>query len=427
MLKERIEVLDNGLRVIIVENHRVPVASLFIFYRVGSRNERPGITGISHFIEHMLFKGAGKYGKGDIDRLVCERGGRNNGMTCEDFTVYLMTIPAPFIDLVIDIEAERMRNAVFDEREVEAERTVILSEREGAENYPSYLLGELVRATAFIAHPYRWPVIGWKSDIQSITRDDLVSYYNDAYTPDNAVISIAGDVDPYEVMRIIKDKFGEIDAKSRISEPRTKEPKQRGERRVVLRKPGKIGYLYVAYHVPNARSEDTIPLIILDAILGGASSINPLSGANFVKSSRLYNILVNRGLANWVSVRYGLTLDPYIFFIKIGLRSNVSHEKVEKVLFKEIDNIRRGRIKESELKRAKNQIKAQWSYAWEDVTGVAGVYGFFDIITGLDFLKNLPSEVEKISIKDVVRVADEYLVEDNRTVGWFIPQEEAVE
>ena len=418
----KLHILDNGLKLLLAINRNIPVVSCWIFYRVGSRNERPGITGISHYVEHMLFKGGEKYGKGDIDRLIAERGGNFNGMTGEDFTLYFETLPSTFLDLALDIEYDRMINAKFDPEEVESERTVILSEREGAENYPQYLLTELVQSTAFIAHPYRWPVIGWKSDIMSITREDLIQHYKSFYTPSNSILVLAGNIDEKDALKIVKEKFGEIEKRNVKNIVNTREPKQFGERRVYLRKPGAARYIYVAYHVPEASNEDSFPLIVLDGILGGAKSFNPFRAASFVKSSRLYNVLVNKGLAKDVSTSYSLTIDPYLFWINITLREKVSIEKVEKTLFKEIEKIIENNIRESELKRVKDQLKAQINYSSEGITGLAFMLGYLETVASYKYLEEFEKRLENVSVRDVRNVAEKYFSEDNRTIGIFIPK-----
>ena len=421
-MKIKYHVLDNGLRLILGINKNIPVVSCWIFYRVGSRNERPGITGISHYVEHMLFKGGEKYGKGDIDRFISERGGVFNGMTSEDFTLYFETLPSNFLELALDIEYDRMLNAKFDPIEVDSERTVILSEREGAENYPQYLLEELVQGTAFLAHPYKWPVIGWKSDILSITREDLIQYYKSFYAPINSTLVLTGNIDEKDAIKIIEKKFGEIDKKGMKTTVNTKEPKQSGERRVYLKKPGTTRYMYIAYHVPEASSEDSFPLIVLDGLLGGAKSFNPFRAASFVKSSRLYNVLVNRGLAKDVSTSYSLKIDPYLFWIKITLSEKASIDRVEKTLFKEINKIIDGDIKDSELKRVKDQIRSQMSYGSEGATGFAFMLGYLETVSSYKYLEKFEEELKKIDIKDIRRVAEKCLVEDNRTIGIFIPK-----
>jgi len=231
-LETREYVLDNGLRLLVREIHHAPLAALFVWYRVGSRNEVPGITGISHWVEHMMFKGTPKYGKGQLDRLVTRHGGVSNGFTWVDFTAYFEVLPVQHLDLALDIESDRMQNCLFDPNEVKAERTVIISEREGAENNPGFWLDEAVTRVAYLVHPYGQGVIGAKSDLMAITRDDLYRHYKTFYVPDNAIAVAAGDFNADEVFESVKKYFGHIPRGSGCPQVRSVEPPQEGERRV---------------------------------------------------------------------------------------------------------------------------------------------------------------------------------------------------
>ena len=231
------QTLANGLKVILREAHEAPIASFWIWYRVGSRNELPGLTGVSHWVEHMQFKGTPSFGKGAIFREVSKNGGVLNALTSNDWTAYFETLPAERLDLALRIESDRMTNSLFDPEETEAERTIILSERQGAENSPAYLLYEEVVATAFHAHPYQHPVIGFETDLRAITRDDLYAHYRRAYRPNNAFIVAAGDFDSQELFARIERAFGSIEPGQDIPHVRVIEPPQLGERRVTLRRP----------------------------------------------------------------------------------------------------------------------------------------------------------------------------------------------
>ncbi len=224
-------VLDNGLTVLLREMHHAPVASFWVWYRVGSRNERAGTTGISHWVEHMLFKGTPSFPQGEFDKAVSREGGMFNGMTWIDFTTYFETLPADRIDLALRVESDRMSNAVFDPDETELERTVIISERQGNENNPGFLLGEALQAAAFQAHSYHHPVIGWQSDLESMTRDQLFDHYRTFYAPNNAVVAIAGDFDSEAMMTRIHELFGAIPSGPALPAFAVTEPRQRGERR----------------------------------------------------------------------------------------------------------------------------------------------------------------------------------------------------
>src|SRR5438445_259667 len=235
--------LENGLKLLIQPSHHAPVVSTWIWYRVGSRNEQTGITGVSHWVEHMLFKGTEQMAKGDVFRLTARHGGHNNAFTSEDFTCYFETVPAVAWELALDIEADRMVNSRFDADEVESERTVILAERQGSENNPSFQLSEELGAAAFRVHPYRWPVIGHSCDLRSISRDDLYQHYRSYYAPGNAVLVIAGDVDPEAALAAVQARFGSLEPRPAPPPVTAVEPPQWGERRVMVRRPGSVPYL----------------------------------------------------------------------------------------------------------------------------------------------------------------------------------------
>jgi len=413
-----VETLDNGLRVLVREDHSAPVVTCWAAYRVGSRNERPGITGISHFLEHMLFRGVGRF-RDEVDRLVSSRGGHFNAFTSEDATMYYETLPRGSLRLALEIEAERMGSAFFDEDVVERERGVILSEREMSENRPEYQLWELVRATALIAHPYRWPVVGWRSDIESITAEDLREYYRTYYKPSNAVLVVVGDVEAGEVLREVEEVFGGLEGGARPPEPRTREPPQRGERRVELRMPSNVSYVYVAYRAPSASSEDLAPFLVMHAVLAGARPFNPLSGASFTRSSKLYRELVRGGYASSASGWFMLTIDPFLYVLSLTVRSGVEPEEAEKRLLALVEGLE---VSGDEVERAVSQVEAQLAYSFEDFTGQAMMISRFEVVAGVERLGELLEEVKRVSPADVRRVAGEYLVEDRRTVGILRPR-----
>ncbi len=418
-LSARLEVLDNGLKVLVREDHTAPVISCWATYRVGSRNERPGITGISHFVEHMLFRRTRKFADGDIDRLISSRGGHLNAFTSEDVTMYYETLPSGHLDLALEIEADRMVNAIFDEELVEAERRVILSEREMYENYPEYRLEELVKATALIAHPYRWPVIGWRSDIEAITPRDLEEHYRAYYSPANAVLAIAGDIRAEDALKMVRERLGAVESRGRPPEPRTREPPQRGERRVELRMPGKVNYVYIAYHAPQASSEDFAPFLVLDAVLAGAKSLSLFSKVSFVRSAKLYRELVRGELASSVGTEVKPSIDPFLYMVKITVRRGANPGEVERRALEVLEEFK---VSEEEVKRAKKQVEAQLVYSLESATGQGLIMGFLEAVAGLERFNELLNEVRGVKPADVRRTASSYLVEDKRTVGVFYPR-----
>src|SRR5574341_526043 len=255
--------LDNGLMVLLAPVRTAPVATFWLWYRVGSRNEVPGRTGISHWVEHMMFKGTPSLGKGEIMHLINRNGGVDNAFTWTDFTAYFETLPSDRIDLALRIESDRMVNSLFEPAEVTSERTVIISEREGAENEPRFWLGEEVQAAAFKVHPYHHDTIGWKSDLMTITRDDLYDHYKTHYAPNNAIVVAAGDFDPDGMFKKIEDAFGKIPRGREIPPMKIVEPPQEGERRVTVRRPGPTSYFHAAFHAPKAGDPDFFPVFVL--------------------------------------------------------------------------------------------------------------------------------------------------------------------
>lgn len=418
--------LDNGLKVLIKPMRTAPVVSVWIWYRVGSRYERPGITGISHWVEHMLFKGTPAFSKGEIMKSIGRVGGMLNGFTREDNTVYFETVPARHLDLGLRIEADRMVGSTFDPEEVASERTVIISEREGAENYPQVRLMEEVQGTAYHVHPYRWPVVGYKCDLQKITRDDLFDYYRRFYAPDNAVLVLVGDLEPQEALELVKQRFGDIAAGGAEHELRSEEPEQHGERRVEVRRPGSAVYWMCCYHIPAHADEDRLPLMVLEAILSGARPLTFSGGGYLGKSARLHDALVNRKkVAVEAGGRGRFTKDPGLFSLWMMLRDGVKPERAEAAMFAEIEKLQDKGPRPAELKTALRQVQAQVQYARDGITANAYMIGNLDSLDALAELDTLVDRVAAVSTEDVVRVAGTYLIRRNRTVGLFIPEEEA--
>ena len=418
--------LDNGLTVLTREIHHSPVATFWVWYRVGSRNEGPGITGISHWVEHMLFKGTPKLGKGDIFRQISKNGGTLNGFTWLDFTAYFETLPSDRLDLAIGIESDRMVNSTFDPEEFESERTVIISEREGSENHPTFHLDEEVNAAAFKVHPYGNGVIGWKCDLQAMTRDELYNHYKTFYAPNNAIVVAAGDFDTERLLERIEESFGSIPAGPPIRPVRSVEPAPFGERRVEVRRPGANPYIEIAYHAPSASNPDLYPMIVLDAILSGAKPMGLFGGRGTAmgRSARLYRRLVDAELASGASSGFALTLDPYLFSISAVLRPGVDLQKVETAVDEEIDQLLQDGVAESEVAIAKKQVRAQLAYASEGVTNQGYWLGSLETVDSYKTFDSLLDRVEEVQAEDVHRVAQSFLTKDKRTVGWFIPTAE---
>ena len=414
-------VLDNGMTILIKEMHHAPVASFWVWYRVGSGDERPGKTGTSHWVEHMLFKGTPQFPKGEIDRLTARCGGTLNGMTWLDFTTYLETLPSQQIDLAFQIEADRMVNSLFDPMEVEAERTVILSERQGAENDPSFLLDEEVRAASFRLHAYRTDTIGDLCDLQTISRDELWQHYRTYYAPNNAIAVLVGDVDSGLALDRLQALFGPIPVGPPIPVTRRPEPQQRGERRVVREGEGSVAYLQTVYHAPQASSADLMPLMVMDATLTGPASMSFSGDGTANRSSRLYKALIETELATEVGGSLVMTRDPYLYDLSVTVRSGHTLAEVEEALFTELDRLMAESISESELRKAIKQCKAQLAYAAEQATNQAWWLGWAETVHSYTWFETFIDRLTTVTTDDVGRMARRYLAPANRTVGWYVP------
>src|SRR5262245_8804050 len=262
--------LDNGLKVLIQEEHTAPLASVWCWYKVGSKDERPGLTGVSHWVEHMNFKGTARIPRDQVKGIIEQYGGSWNGYTWIDQTTYVETATRDALDRMLFIESERMASCLYHPDDCESERTVIISELKGGENDPDQLLDQEITAAAFRAHTYRNPTIGWLSDLESMTRDDLYGYYRQHYIPNNATLVVVGDVDADDVLVRAERHFGPIPAGAEPNRIRTIEPEQNGERRVTIRKEGTTAYFKAVYNAPAATDPLFVPVVILDAVLSGA-------------------------------------------------------------------------------------------------------------------------------------------------------------
>lgn len=416
--------LPNGLQVLIQESHAAPVATFWVWYRVGSRNEPSGYTGISHWVEHMLFKGTPAHPSGTLTRLIDRLGGRWNAFTWKDYTAYFEVMPVEHIGVAVRLEADRMQNTIFDPEVVAAERTVIISEREGAENYPAYYLREEVEALAFKAHPYRQPVIGWKGDLRAITRDDLYDHYRTYYRPSNAIVVAVGDFDFAQMAALIAEAFGPVAPGGPVPAVRAEEPEQEGERRVVLRRPGgATALLQMAFHVPQAGHPDIPALLVLDGILSGFKGVVPFDGGTGGRSSRLYRALVDGGLATEVGSGFTPSVDPTLFRIGATARSGVDAGALEAAVKREIARLHDEPADGAEMARVKRQAQAQFVYLRDGVFRRAMALGMFEAVEWPQTTQSLIESVEGISSVEVTRVARTYLSDRRCTVGHYIPED----
>src|SRR6476660_8978182 len=354
--------LDNGLRVVVQEVHTAPLVSVWSWYGVGSRDEGPGLTGVSHWVEHMNFKGTTNIPREQMKGIVERLGGMWNGYTWIDQTTYLETAGRAALDQMLFIEAERMAYGLYEPAECESERTVIISELQGGENDPDQLLETEVTATAFRAHPYGHPTIGWLEDLRSMTRDDLYGHYRRFYVPNNATLVIAGDVDADDVVRRAAKHFGDNASGPEPERIRTTEPPQLGERRVLIEREGTTGYLKIVFHAPAATDGDFFPMLVLDAILTGAKGVNLWSSFRGVppqRKARLDTALVERGLASIVSGAVMPTAQPFLYTLSFTAMEGVPLDAVEFAALEEIERVRTDGVDLGELARAKRQLRAR--------------------------------------------------------------------
>lgn len=415
------------MTLLIKEMHHAPVASFWVWYRVGSGDERAGLTGISHWLEHMLFQGTPQFPQGEIDRQVARCGGMTNGMTGLDFTTYLETLPSHAIDLAYRIEADRMVNARFDPEELEAERTVVISERQGAENTPSFLLEEETLAAAFRVHGYGHETIGDMVDLQTMTREDLLRHYRTCYVPNNAIGVLVGDVEAGRALERLQALFGAIPAAPTPPNTRRPEPQQRGERRVIREGPGQTAYLEIVYHVPQASAADFFPLLVIDAVLTGPMTMAFSGGGGTNRSSRLYKALIEGELATSVNGSLVASRDPYAYDLFATVRGDCRLSQVEAALLAELDRLAADPIGEPELRQAIKQSKAQFAYAAEMVTNQAYWLGQAEIVDQTSWFEHYIERLSAVTVEQVQHCARRYLQPANRTVGWYVPLDAEVD
>ena len=406
--------LANGLTVLVREWHAAPVAACCITYAVGARDERPGQSGISHWLEHLMFRGTPRYPRGRLDRLIPRNGGSFNAFTAHDYTAYYATLPAARALMMLPIEADRMVALDFTDDDVANERSVILAERAGLENDPDWWLGEAVQAAAYDTHPYRNPVIGWRDDLARIGTEDLRQHYRAFYQPGNAVLTLVGAIDTAQVLDAAGVAFGGIAGSAAPRPAVPADPLPGGERRVVVRRPGVAPALTLAFHVPDCRHPDIIPLLVLDGVLSGAGGTN--------RSARLYRALVERQYATAAGSSVDLALDPGTFQFGLTLHEDQAPDVVEQVLRDEIDRVQQEPVADHELARVRKQVRAQRAFAGESVTNQAINLASWHILGITERGARLAEEIAAVTSDDVLRVARQYLDRRHSVVGVFIPE-----
>jgi zinc protease len=407
--------LENGLRVLVQDDPRNPIIAVQIFYRVGSRNERPGATGLAHFLEHMMFKGTSAYGRGQISRLIEESGGRDNAFTTQDLTGYYTSIAADRLDLVLRIEADRMRHLLLDAAEIDSERKVVMEERRmRSEDDPDGLVYEAMNSLAFRAHPYRWPIIGWMSDIARLDRVELRAFYDTYYVPNNAVLVIAGDVRPAAALALVRRHFGPIPRGAQPPPVTAVEPPQIDDRRSVIRKHGaQLPVVNIAWHVPSHASADAPALELLSTLLSSG------------RASRLYQKLVyEKRMALGAGGDYSyFFLDPSLFWFYATPLPGQAPDAVEQALLAEVERLKQEPVPDEELARARNQIEASFVWQQDSVFSRASVLGRFEMLDSWRLLDDYLPKLRAVTAADLQRVARTYFALDRKNVSILLPAE----
>ncbi len=412
-------VLPNGMVVLLKEVRSAPIISWRVLYRVGSRNERTGITGISHWVEHMMFKGTDKFPPGALDKMIDRVGGSWNAATWLDATSYYETLPSQHIDLALEAEADRMVNAKFDPEEVESERTVIISERQGSENSPFFWLSEEVQAAAFRVHGYHHEIIGDMADLETMTRDDLFNHYRLHYAPNNAIAVAVGDFDTAEMLAKITALYGGIPSGEAFEAFARPEPAQSGERRVTVERPSGSALIEVGYRAPAASDPDFFALDMVCSVLAGADS--PAGSSIDNKTSRLYKALVMKELAASVDGGMYATIDPFLLVFYMTIRPGVDPETVLAAFDAEIERLRSGDVTEAELARVKKQNRALFAYGMERVTNQASMLATAEALGDHLWYEHYVDRLNAVTLEEVKAAAEKYLRRQSRTVGLLIP------
>ena len=409
--------LENGLRVLVQDDPRNPIVAVQVFYRVGSRNERPGATGLAHFLEHMMFKGTPTYGRGQISRLIEENGGRENAYTTKDVTSYYTNIAADKLDLVLRIEADRMRHLLLDAAEIDSERKVVMEERRmRSEDDPDGLVNEAMSSLAFVAHPYRWPIIGWMSDIARINRTELRAFYDTYYLPNNAIVVIAGDVRAPAALAMVRRHFAGVRRGPAPPPVTAVEPPAIDERRLVVRREqAQLPVVNIAWHVPNHTSPDAPALELLSTVLSSG------------RASRLYQKLVyEKRMVLGAGGDYSyFSLDPSLFWFYAAPLPGQAPEAVEQALLAEIERLKQEVVPEEELARARNQIEASFVWEQDSVFSRASALGRFEMLGSWRLFDDYLPRLRAVTAADLQRVARTYFALDRKNVSILLPLEPA--
>jgi len=410
----QVRTLDNGLKVILVEEHKAPVVTVQVWYRAGSRNEVTGKTGLAHLNEHMMFKGTPKYGKGEFSRLIAKAGGTENAFTGKDYTAYFENVSTDQVALALNLESDRMTNLLLDAKEFQLEREVVKEERRlRTDDDPQSLVVEYLYAMAYLVHPYHAPIIGWMTDLDSLERNDVTAFYKRYYSPVNAILVIVGDIDPKKLLPKIQQTFGRVPKGFTAPPFHIVEPEQNGERRFVIKKEAQLPFVFAGYPVPNYSHPDNYALGVLANIL--------FSG----KSSRLYRSLVyEKKLALDIGGEYpNLSTNPDLFYVYGVPQPGRTADELEKALYAEIEKLKTEPITDTELQKAKNQIEAAFIMGQDSNFYQAMQIGSAEAVgAGYSYQESYVENIRKVTKEDLMRAAKTYLIEDHRTVGVLIPR-----
>jgi zinc protease len=404
--------LSNGMKVILIENHKAPVVTFQVWYRVGSRNESWGKTGLSHMMEHMMYKGTQTVGPEEYSRIIQKNGGDDNAFTSQDYTSFFVNISADRIQIPIELESDRMQNLIFREEDFRTEHMVVREERRltTTDNPQSYLL-EQTEAVAFLTSPYHWPVIGWEEDLARLTLDDVKAHHRLFYHPGNAFIVVAGDFRKDDILTKVEKAFGSIPRKGALDQHRNSEAMQTGERRIIVKKEAELPCLLIAYHIPNLTHQDSYALEVIAALLSQG------------KSSRLYQNLVSEKklVLDAEAENAILSRDPHLFYIFATAAPGIDIQDVESAIYNEIQILQNSLVGIHELTKVKNQLEADLVFAQDSIFSQAMLLGQYETAAGWRQIEDYLPSIQRLTPEDIRRVAKKYLTEDNRTVGTLIP------
>lgn len=401
------KILDNGATLLLNEQHKLPICTVMIWLRVGARNEKPGITGISHYLEHCYSMGTQRFKPRENSWIIQRIGGTKNAFTSHDYTAYYSNIPSAYLETIMDMEADRFMHLALPETYVVSEKEVIKEEKRlRYEDSPFGKMVETMSGLAYERHPYKNTVIGSWEDLSAMTRDDMMAYYQKHYVPENTVIVIAGDVTKERAETLTASYFGSIQKKGRLKEDTADEPTQKSERRKVIQKEAELASILIAYQAVDIDHEDFIPLVFLSHVLSAGNS------------SRFYQSLVyQKQIATFASASFEGTRDPGLFQIMAQVQIGRSIEEVEQALMDEVKEIQSQPVSVHEYERVKNMVESGFIHALETNENRAEMIGRYEVISrkyGSEYVNIFPELIEKTTQEDIQRVAKKYLMTERK-------------